>query len=447
MKKVILMAIAFTVSFLFAVPRTFEPEKYDIGEDLEKNEESWIQSSVDFVQEHKNTGFRYADNKRRIAVCAVPGAVYFHKIPVYETRCYFQMSPKKMVKAELSLYNKGDAKLSDIMTKEQLTELVDNVMTILTPEGEAKPKAKSRKLQTGRGMTYTCVWPKRKPSASLMWGISGDRGNEKVEFVRLTLSQGNAKESASTASEPAKKGSIISNIKKNDEGDVWIANIPMVDQGQKGYCAVATAERVLRYYGNDIDEHQIAQMAGSSAEGGTSVAEMIKSVEIIGKKCKLGLAKVAQSTVSLGDLEKRINIYNQVASKMGKEKLDFNKYVSRKGSWIYYEPGKALADMEPKVLKAIAMKNGSGYKRFSTGIRQQIKAGIPLFWGVTLGIYSEPEIPQAAGGHMRLIIGYNDETGDILYSDSWGAGHEIKRMPEDWAWTITHDVFYLKPRK
>ena len=37
MKKVVLMAIVFTVSFLFAAPRTFEPEKYDIGEDLEKN--------------------------------------------------------------------------------------------------------------------------------------------------------------------------------------------------------------------------------------------------------------------------------------------------------------------------------------------------------------------------------------------------------------------------
>jgi hypothetical protein len=174
---------------------------------------------------------------------------------------------------------------------------------------------------------------------------------------------------------------------------------------------------------------------------------MVKSVEIIGKKCKLGLVKVAQSNMSLGDLEKQINIYNQTATRMGKEKLDINKYISHKGNMIYYNPGQAIQDMEPKVLKSIAVKNGSGFKRFSTGIRQQIKAGIPLFWGVTLGIYSEPEIPQASGGHMRLIIGYNDETGDILYSDSWGAGHELKRMPEEWAWTITHDVYYLKPRK
>ena len=65
MKKIILMMLVFSVSFLFAAPRTFEPEKYDIGEDLEKNEESWIQSSVDFVQEHKDTGFRYISPERK----------------------------------------------------------------------------------------------------------------------------------------------------------------------------------------------------------------------------------------------------------------------------------------------------------------------------------------------------------------------------------------------
>ena len=33
MKKVILMVLVFAVPFLFAAPRTFEPEKYDIGEE------------------------------------------------------------------------------------------------------------------------------------------------------------------------------------------------------------------------------------------------------------------------------------------------------------------------------------------------------------------------------------------------------------------------------
>ena len=55
---------------------------------------------------------------------------------------------------------------------------------------------------------------------------------------------------------------------------------------------------------------------------------------------------------------------------------------------------------------------------------------------------------------MRLIIGYVErkdqktkktEIKEILYTDSWGAGHELKRMPADWAFAITHDAFFLKP--
>ena len=64
---------------------------------------------------------------------------------------------------------------------------------------------------------------------------------------------------------------------------------------------------------------------------------------------------------------------------------------------------------------------------------------------MTLGLYPEPEIPQASGGHMRLIIGYNEKTKEILYTDTWGAGHELKRMPADWAFAITHSAFYLRP--
>ena len=110
--------------------------------------------------------------------------------------------------------------------------------------------------------------------------------------------------------------------------------------------------------------------------------------------------------------------------------------------------------MEAKVLKEMSMKDKSGYTKFIKGIREQTARGVPLFWSVRLGLYPEPGIPQAAGGHMRLIIGYVErkdpktkktEIKEILYTDSWGAGHELKRMPADWAFAITHDAFFLKP--
>ena len=74
-----------------------------------------------------------------------------------------------------------------------------------------------------------------------------------------------------------------------------------------------------------------------------------------------------------------------------------------------------------------------------------INEGTPLLWTVMLGKVTEKEIPQASGGHMRLIIGYNSKTGEILYSDSWGAGHELKRMAADDAWTITTGAMSIEP--
>jgi hypothetical protein len=46
---------------------------------------------------------------------------------------------------------------------------------------------------------------------------------------------------------------------------------------------------------------------------------------------------------------------------------------------------------------------------------------------------------------MRLIIGYNLKTSEVIFTDSWGAGHEQKRMAMDDAWTITNGLSSIEP--
>jgi hypothetical protein len=46
---------------------------------------------------------------------------------------------------------------------------------------------------------------------------------------------------------------------------------------------------------------------------------------------------------------------------------------------------------------------------------------------------------------MRLIVGFNPRTQQIYYSDTWGMGHELKKMPMANAWTITDGLFTLEP--
>jgi hypothetical protein len=82
---------------------------------------------------------------------------------------------------------------------------------------------------------------------------------------------------------------------------------------------------------------------------------------------------------------------------------------------------------------------------FRKAVQGGIDAGAPLIWGVVLGIAPEPELaPYGRGGHLRLIIGYNAATEEILYADPWGPGHALKRMPLADAQAITMSLHRLK---
>ena len=46
---------------------------------------------------------------------------------------------------------------------------------------------------------------------------------------------------------------------------------------------------------------------------------------------------------------------------------------------------------------------------------------------------------------MRMIIGYNTRDRKVIFSDSWGAGHEMKRMDFEDAYKATHGLFVMHP--
>ena len=103
--------------------------------------------------------------------------------------------------------------------------------------------------------------------------------------------------------------------------------------------------------------------------------------------------------------------------------------------------------MNGEVLRDARTKFNPAYMtKFENDIRLHIDRGIPLLWSVYLGLLPEAKLSaQARGGHMRLIIGYNAKTKEIYYSDTWGMGHELKKMPLADAWTITDGLFTLEP--
>ena len=93
------------------------------------------------------------------------------------------------------------------------------------------------------------------------------------------------------------------------------------------------------------------------------------------------------------------------------------------------------------------MVKKTNFSRFKSSLKKYINEGVPVGWCLQLGMFKEPKIPQTGGGHMRLIIGYNDKKETIIYSDSWGAGHDKKEMPIANAYCMTNVLLAMPPTR
>ena len=450
---------------------------YDIGKEME-TDGFWKSDPVLFVKRHEDQGFKFTSGDRSSADTRLDGAVAYYGIPVFESKVVFAETPGGIARVELVLFSPAGTEVrenvdshryrlvrrdKDISYKD-FVQLMRDVRGKLTAEGAKNPQMKTERTKAPT-VQKSQTWPRTDipTETTLTWNYSQEGRKTdtfKAGFVRVAvdgparLAEASGKKKAAVGGANAAKGAkkIVDNVVNGSRGDVFIDNVPMVDQGQKGYCAAAASERVLRYYGVEVDEHEIAQAAGTTAEGGTSTRGMKDSVQAIGHKYKLG------TVVTYGDFEKppseriesivkEVANYNKAAKKMKKTEITDDVYITHSGTTTYYNPAAADAAMDPEVLKYMKTEGSqkSKFTKFLKDVHDQVNKGIPLIWGVTLGMYPEPEIPQSNGGHMRLIIGYNDKRKEILYTDSWGAGHELKRMPAEWAWTISHCLMYLKP--
>ncbi len=80
---------------------------------------------------------------------------------------------------------------------------------------------------------------------------------------------------------------IAENVQTSEGGHRFISGIPMINQGEKGYCAAATLARVLQYYGYSVDQHALAELAKTEAQftayqsGGTLRRDIIRAMRRI----------------------------------------------------------------------------------------------------------------------------------------------------------------------
>jgi len=242
----------------------------------------------------------------------------------------------------------------------------------------------------------------------------------------------------SSRRDTVKKETLAANLARSGTA-LTISNIPMVNQGDKGYCAAAVVSRLLAYYGiATVDQHELAAAMGTDAEGGTSSTAVKKAMADCGRKFGLRLADIDE--LDYRAYERLVKEYNSAARHRGVSRIE-----NRGGQPVVGEEFWQRAD--GPTLREARAETPQKQRRWLQDSRKYLDAGIPVVWSVYCGLLPEQgHVSPGRGGHLRLLVGYDEAVGLVYFSDTWGPGHECKPMPLADAIAITRSRFALFPK-
>lgn len=246
---------------------------------------------------------------------------------------------------------------------------------------------RKQKFGEGESRTYVERWD-WAGHAFLLSEVEEEYVSLAIQTVEMADNRGSARRVAdSTIREKA-----LANLEKRDNGDVIIKNIPMVDQGPKGYCVPATAERLMRYLGIPADMYLLAMAGETRIGGGTSPYVLLTNIGSDIKRKGRSMEFWREDEIKLRDVKKYIDdgipFMWALSSTSGLNEAANERMKMRKDAdqWEEYKGLVAAAAEEPAI-----------------------------------GPYDDSR------RHVVIIVGYNEETNEIAFSDSWG-----ERFLERW---------------
>lgn len=306
----------------------------------------------------------------------------------------------KVAKSTISFYNRGDSGDIDVRDFDRIFKAIGQNL------GQVLKVAPKRQLMSTNAALPVSGWMWTSPMATALLENNEYQVPGKVikpEFLRLKLAApGQTDYTMGKMVTGVQSMELVKRVTKKPEGEVYISGVPMVDQGQKGYCVAASCQRLFEYMRIPCDQHEMAQLVNVDAESGANVMVMQKS-----------LAKID-----------------------GRFKVSFKPLVNPEQYYSGSTGKRRVSD-----------------KEFNSIVKEYVNKGVPLLWALELGrAAEEPPLPgagQTRGGHMRMIIGYkmeNNQITKILFTDSWGSGHELKRMAAYDAYDVTIGLYSMAPR-
>ncbi|MEO8204637.1 MAG: hypothetical protein ABI615_00550 [Chthoniobacterales bacterium] len=184
---------------------------------------------------------------------------------------------------------------------------------------------------------------------------------------------------------------LAERIVHRENGDVILKDIPMVDQGPKGYCVPATWERALRYMEIPADMYVLAMAGKTDVGGGTSISGIVGGV-------------------------------NDLVTRNGRR-------LTQVGSRVQVRAVAKYIDEGLPIMWGLFVDDNLNH-RITDRAKQRANTTDWEAWKKSL----EPFRRNArrvqinrGNGHMCMIIGYNEKTGEVAISDSWG-----KSFAERW---------------
>lgn len=208
-------------------------------------------------------------------------------------------------------------------------------------------------------------------------------------------------------SDPAIRAVLRGRVERRPNGDVILRDMPMVDQGPKGYCVPATWERVLRYMGIPADMYVLAMAGGTRPGGGTATGDLAWAVRdqvaaagrrIESPNIKLspeGVAKFIDQGLPVIWGMHSSDEFNALAS----ERSRLRRKMNDPEEWTAYLESEQKADRS---------------------------------WG-----------KDPADGHVCMIIGYNAGTGELALSDSWGPEFAERWVTAEEAAKVSQNEFLV----
>ena len=359
--------------------------------------------------------------------------------PVYEIQAGFHPGTESLSSMEFVLFSRGDvvkAGAGDDEVGQLVTQAVhdDKAFRDLcvrvkdrleTAFGKASQSRVQRPVKGHEQRLF--AWNTAKGRVLLSVGRTEVGKTFRGEYIRVTIGPPE-KEKPKTVSGPRPVGmrdqgkitargtDLTANVVREEDGTVYVDNIPMVDQGDKGYCVVATLERLVRYYGGTTSQHELAQLLNTADGGGTAIRyDRFVSPAV----CKRFGFKQEVVRFEKPDLRKVVQRYNAAGIlpiEAGKKNEDQLK--------------EALATADSETLHSVVAEMKE-CRALLPVVRRYIDRGIPIVWLIP--------------GHIRMIIGYDEKAGTVIYSDSWGAGHERNEMSTAEALLQTKALFAVHP--